>query len=194
MNGIAQFLQASGLRMIAPVLLTAMLLLAVRSDLQAYRIPNPLVAWGALAGLAVSMAPGGIGPAAALAGLFLGLLALLPLYAVRALGAGDVKLMAAVGAFIGPQALPLTLLATFVAGGLLTVAVTLYRGTALRLLRNVRDMLCGAWWRLACSEAPVLEPAPVSAGKMPYALAIAIGAWCQLALSGSPLAAWLQPG
>jgi prepilin peptidase CpaA len=180
--------------MIAPILLTTMLLLAVRSDLDAHRIPNPLVAWGALLALAVSMAPGGIGVAAAMAGFFLGLSALLPLYALRALGAGDVKLMAAVGAFIGPQALPLALLATFIAGGLMTLLITLYRGTARRLMRNVRDMLCSAWWRLACREAPVLEPAPLSAGKMPYALAIAAGAWCQLALAGTSLAARLQLG
>jgi prepilin peptidase CpaA len=180
--------------MIAPILLTTMLLLAVRSDLEAHRIPNPLVVWGVLAALAVSMTPGGIGLSPALAGFFLGLFALLPLYALRALGAGDVKLMAAVGAFIGPQALPLALLATFIAGGLMTLLITLKRGTALRLLRNVRDMLCMAWWRLACREMPVLEPAPVSAGKMPYALAIAAGALCQLVLNGSWLAAWLQPG
>lgn len=180
--------------MIASILLTVMLLLAVRSDLDAHRIPNPLVAWGALAALVASVAPGGIGLASALAGFFLGLLALLPLYALRALGAGDVKLMAAVGAFTGPQALPLTLLATFIAGGLMTVLVTLHRGTALRLMRNVRDMLCNAWWRLACREVPVLEPSSVSAGKMPYALAIAAGAWCQLALNGSPFGGWLQRG
>jgi prepilin peptidase CpaA len=71
--------------------------------------------------------------------------------------------------------------------------VTLYRGTAMRMLRNVRDMLCSAWWRMACNEAPLLEPAPVSAGKMPYALAIALGAWLQLALSDSALASWLRP-
>jgi prepilin peptidase CpaA len=76
--------------MIAFLLLTAMLLLAVRSDLEARRIPNALVAWGALAGLACSMAPGGIGPAPALAGLLLGLLSLLPRYALRARGAGGV--------------------------------------------------------------------------------------------------------
>ena len=180
--------------MIASILLSAMLLLAVRSDLDAQRIPNPLVAWGALAALAASMAPGGIGIAPSLAGLFLGLCALLPLYAMRALGGGDVKLMAAVGAFTGPHALPLTLVATFIAGGLMTLLITLHRGTALRLLRNVRDMLTSVWWRLVSRQAPVLEPAPVSAGRMPYALAIAAGAWCQLALAGSPLAAWLQPG
>ena len=179
--------------MITPILLTTMLLLAICSDFAARRIPNPLVAWGALAALACSMAPGGIGLAQALAGLFIGLLCLLPLYALRALGAGDVKLMAAVGAFVGPQALPLTLLATFVAGGVLTLLVTLYRGTALRLLRNVREMLFSAWWRLACREAPLLEPAPVSAGKMPYALAIAAGAWLQLALADSAFASWLRP-
>lgn len=180
--------------MIAPILLTTMLLFAVRSDLEAQRIPNVLVASGALAALAVSMAPGGIGLAPALAGFCLGLLALLPLYAMRALGAGDVKLMAAVGAFIGPQALPFALLATFIAGGLMTLCIAMYRGTARRLLRNVRDMLFSAWWRLACQQAPILEPAPLSAGKMPYALAIAAGAWCQLALADSMLAGWLRPG
>lgn len=179
--------------MIASILLTMLLLLAVRSDLEGQRIPNPLVAWGALAALAAAMLPGGMGLAPALAGLCLGLVALLPLYALRALGAGDVKLMAAVGAYVGPQALPLTLLATFIAGGLMTMVVCLYRGTAARLLRNVRDMLTSAWWRLACREAPLLEPAPLSAGRMPYALAIAGGAWCQLALSDSALAAWLRP-
>ncbi|RYE75857.1 MAG: prepilin peptidase [Oxalobacteraceae bacterium] len=180
--------------MTAAVLLTAMLLLAVRSDLGAHRIPNPLVAWGTLSALAASMAPDGIGLAPALAGFFLGLLALLPLYVLRALGAGDVKLMAAVGAFIGPQSLPLALLATFIAGGFMTVLVALHHGTARRLMRNVRDMLCSAWWRLACRETPALEPAPISAGKMPYALAIAVGAWCPLALHGSALASWLRPG
>jgi prepilin peptidase CpaA len=179
--------------MIAFLLLTAMLLLAVRSDLDARRIPNPLVAWGALAGLACSMAPGGIGLAPALAGLLLGLLSLLPLYALRALGAGDVKLMAAVGAFVGARALPLTLLATFVAGGVLTLLVTLYHGTATQTLRNVRDMLSSACWRLLCREAPVLEPAPASAGKMPYALAIAAGAWLQAALADSAPGLWLRP-
>ena len=175
--------------MIAPILLTTMLLIAVRSDLAAQRIPNALVAWGALAALVASMAPGGLGLAYALAGFLLGLLALLPLYALRALGAGDVKLMAAVGAFIGPHALPFALLATFVAGGLMTVFISLYRGTSRQLFCNVRDMLCSAWWRLACREAPVLEPATISAGKMPYALAIAAGAWCQMALD-----AWFRSG
>ena len=179
--------------MIASVFMSAMLLLAVRSDLDARRIPNPLVALGSLAALACAMAPGGIGLASALAGFFIGLLCLLPLYALRALGAGDVKLMAAVGAFVGPQALPLTVLATFVTGGVLTLLVTLYRGTAMHLLRNVRDMLCSAWWRMACRQTPLLEPAAVSAGKMPYALAIAAGAWLQLALADSALATWLQP-
>ena len=179
--------------MIAPILLTTMLLLAVRSDLKAHRIPNPLVAWGALAALACSMAPGGIGLAPALAGLFIGLLSLLPLYALRALGAGDVKLMAAVGAFLGPQALPFTLLATFVSGGVLTLLVTLYRGTAMRLLRNVRDMLSNACWRWPAARRRCWSRRLASAGKMPYALAIAAGAWMQLALADSGLASWLRP-
>ncbi len=52
----------------------------------------------------VSSLPGALGLWKALAGLGLGLLIMLPLYMLRALGAGDVKLMAMVGAFLGPNA------------------------------------------------------------------------------------------
>jgi hypothetical protein len=52
-------------------------------------------------------------------------------------------------------------------------------------------MLCSAWWRLACREMPRIDPAPASAGRMPYALAIASGAWLQWMLADSSLAARL---
>ncbi len=178
------------------LLLMLMVVLAAGNDLLTRRIPNLLLLTCSLG--AVGLHLSGPAPTTALLGAFAGaatgLAVFLPLYCLRGMAAGDVKLMAAVGAFTGPQDMPLTLLATFIAGGLMTVLLTLRRGTARRLMRNVRDMLCKAWWQLACREVPVLEPAPVSAGKMPYALAIAAGAWCQLALNGSRLAAWLQPG
>jgi prepilin peptidase CpaA len=171
-------------------LLTLMLLLAVRHDIRSRRIPNLLVGAGMLAGLACAAAPGGMGLPWALAGMGLGLVCLLPLYALGALGAGDVKLMAAVGGLIGPHGMPLALLWTLLAGGLLTLLVTLYHGTAMQMLRNVRDMLTCALWRLACREMPRLEPAGLSAGKMPYAIAIACGAWMQQVLPGAGLISW----
>ncbi|WP_194711474.1 A24 family peptidase [Noviherbaspirillum soli] len=177
--------------MTAFLLLSGLLLIAVGHDFRHRRIPNSLVAAGMLAAMACAGAPDGIGLQLALAGMAFGLLSLLPLYALGGLGAGDVKLMAMVGAFIGPQAMPLTLLATLIAGGVLTLAVTLRRGTTRRMLHNVRDMLCSAWWRLACRQMPRIDPVPASAGRMPYALAIASGAWLQWMLADSSLAARL---
>ena len=81
-----------------------------------------------------------------LAGLALGLLLLLPLYLLGACGAGDVKLMAMTGAFLGPQDALGAILMTFLAGGL----------------------LAALHWHLA----PAGKPKPV---RMPYAPAIALG-------------------
>lgn len=148
---------------------------AVCVDLRSRRIPNALTLAGAAAGIALSLAPGGIGGREALGGMAIGLGALLPMYVLRALGAGDVKLMAAVGSFLGAGAMPAALAATFIAGGLMSLGYAASRARLRPLLANLRDMLCAAFWRLACGEAPCVDAARASVGRMPYALAIAAG-------------------
>jgi len=80
----------------------ALLLLAASAfDIQARRIPNGLCAAGIAAGLAGHFWHGG-GPGLwSLAGIA-ATLPLLLLYAVKAFGAGDIKLLMAVGALMGP--------------------------------------------------------------------------------------------
>lgn len=109
--------------------LMALLVLAAVLDVKTGRIPNWLVFGGIVYALAYNaffpLYPRDIGILFGLAGLAVGLLAFLPLYLLRAMGAGDVKLMALVGAFIGSIATIASVLATLLAGGVLAAVLAL---------------------------------------------------------------------
>jgi prepilin peptidase CpaA len=167
-------------------LLLALLLAAVATDLRSRRIPNTLVLAGiALALLSHAIALSGMGQPLAgtswwapLAGLAAGLAALMPLYLLRALGAGDVKLMAMVGAFVGPPTVLTATLYTLLAGGLLSLAVMLGQGVAARTLANVRFLLVDWAMRLRSGHGGVTlsaTPLETTAARLPYALAISAG-------------------
>jgi prepilin peptidase CpaA len=158
-----------------------MLLLAgaAVSDYRFHRIPNWLVLSGALFGLIYNTA---LPPSPhanilfPLAGLGLGLLLFLPFYLVRAMGAGDVKLLAMVGAFLGPGDTFYAALASMVVGGVLSILFVLVRGTARRLLYNLGSLFQLGLLSVAGGSKPNLRiGADVSAGKLPYGVAIAIG-------------------
>lgn len=158
-----------------------MLLLAAAavSDYRIHRIPNWLVMSGALFGVIYNtvLAPY---PHATilfpLAGLGLGLLLFLPLYLVRAMGAGDVKLLAMVGAFLGPGDTFLAALASMIVGGVLSIVFVLVRGTARRMFHNLGSLFQLGVLSVAGGSKPNLRiGANTSAGKLPYGVAIAIG-------------------
>jgi prepilin peptidase CpaA len=114
---------------VVPAALGAGLGAAAAIDLRTHRVPNVLTAALALAGLAAAAAGlGRVGVSGALAGGVLGLLVMLPSYVFGRMGAGDVKLFAAAGTFIGPDAVLPALLATAIAGGLLAACVARRRG------------------------------------------------------------------
>lgn len=176
--------QIAGLLALLPMAL--LLLAVVREDVRRQRIPNRLVFWGAGLGLLlnavmpeglgfISQLPGGLGFMSAVGGLALGLAALLPMYLLRAMGAGDVKLMAMVGAFLGPDDVIGAILATFLAGGVLSVGYAWKNGVLRRTLQNIRIIVFSGAVKLAGGSVPTLEDAPKTAGKFPYAVAIAVG-------------------
>ena len=70
----------------------------------------------------------------------LGLLILLPFVAIRSLGAGDWKLVGALGAFLGPQRLLLVLLGTFLVNGIMAVALIIWKRRVRQTLRNLVSM------------------------------------------------------
>jgi prepilin peptidase CpaA len=97
---------------------------ATVTDLHSRRIPNALTLTGAVAGLIYSVATGGgPGATASLEGWALGLLLWLPIYALGGMGAGDVKLLACVGAWVGPGAILYVAIYASIAGGLLALIV-----------------------------------------------------------------------
>lgn len=98
------------------------------------------------------------------------------------MGAADVKLMMVVGAFLGPlQTLGVVVL-TFAAGGVLALAMALWQRSLGRMLTNLRFMLTTSMVRAAGGDSPCLEPLQHTAGRMPYAVAIAAGTVLQLVL------------
>jgi prepilin peptidase CpaA len=154
--------------------LVVMLLAAAATDLHSRRIPNWLTYGGAIAGLAISLGSNGPGPAwpSAMAGLLAGLAVLLPLHVLRVLGAGDVKLMAAAGVFLGPVDVLYAALFTFIAGGVAALVFVAWRRSFGPLAANLRSIVFAGFARAPLTGVH-------SVGRMPYAIAICAGtlAW-----------------
>jgi prepilin peptidase CpaA len=167
--------------------LMALLVAAAISDTRTGRIPNWLVFAGAAYGLVYNalfpVFPRDIGILFAVGGLAVGLGVLLPLYVLRVMGAGDVKLMAMVGAFLGASATLNAVLATLIAGGVLAMVLALLNGTVVRMVRNVAMMFKGTLLTFATGVGGLAVHGGPSAGKMPYGVAIATGTIAYLILA-----------
>ena len=168
--------------------LALLLIVAVGTDLRSHRIPNRLVLTGigialgthfvwAVTGHQAFAGPNWWSP---LAGLAAGCALLFPLYLLRAMGAGDVKLMAMVGSFIGFPAILTATLYTLVAGGVLAMLFMLGRGVAAQALANLRYILTSLALRVSTGQGGRIEPLQQTAARLPYALAIAIGTGSEL--------------
>ncbi len=131
------------------ILLGILCTVAAVYDMRFRRIPNWLVLAGLTGGLVWNLLADtshlvtGLGHWAA--GLGLGFILYFPLYLLRARGAGDVKLLAAVGAVTGPANCFWIFLLTAVLGGIVALLVLLIAGRLRKTLFNVswilRDLL-----------------------------------------------------
>lgn len=145
------------------------------TDLRTRRVPNLLTFGAAAAALAYFAVFAGLsGLGMSLAGWFVGGLMFLPLFALRGLGGGDVKLMAALGAWVGPGSVVWLALYAAVAGGVLALVVAAFRGYLTQAFVNVWSIL--AFWRIAGLQPHPVHNVDSAAGiRLPYAVPIAAG-------------------
>ena len=150
--------------------LSAGLLVATVIDLRTRRIPNVLTASMAVLGFGLAAAGANENTmGASLAGLVLGLLLMLPGYALGATGAGDVKLMAAVGAILGPALVLLAFVCTSIAGGVLALGVAIRRRRLGATLAQTGRLV------VAPGAAPREIKQAGAASRFAYGPAIAVG-------------------
>lgn len=159
--------------------LLALLAAAAIWDYRTHRIPNLLTTCGILFALVYNAV---VPPewhadwTWAITGMLLGFFAMLPLYAIGAMGAGDVKLMAMAGAFLGLKGTAYALLFCVIAGGIAALAFALRKRMLVRMLANTRDVLRGMLWSTVAGNKPQLHTATAqSVGKLAYGVSIALG-------------------
>lgn len=177
----------------AEILLLAIVLGAAVYDVRYRRIPNWLNLAGVVLGLALNsfLYEGGPGRAFGWRGLVFGLKGMglafvvyLALYAVRAMGAGDVKLMAAVGSIVGWENWFGIFVITALIGGIMSIILVLSRGRLQKTLFNVgfilSEMKSG---RPAYLKNEELDVRSKKALGLPHGAVIAVGCVFFLALS-----------
>jgi prepilin peptidase CpaA len=146
------------------------------TDVRSARIPNSLTYSAALAALGLRVALLGLyGLKSGALGMLLAGGLFLFLFVLGAMGGGDMKLMAAVGAWVGSEEVMTLILAAALAGGVLAIGRIIFRNMLGETLRNTIRLI---FYRFTSGMQPHPElnvQAPGSQ-RVPFGVAIAVGA------------------
>src|SRR6185312_8609054 len=159
------------------ILVVSTVLIAALYDLRDRRIPN----WVCFAALPLGvfgnvLLLGLAGGLSSLEGIGLAMLIYLPLYLLRGMGAGDVKLMMAIGAAVGPLGWLQIFAITAIIGGVLGIALAFWRGRLFETLWNTRGILADCLHlRLPYKSNPGLHVKNRDALRLPHGVSIALG-------------------
>jgi prepilin peptidase CpaA len=161
----------------------AVALVACVFDLHNRRIPNVLTFGAASAAfVAAAWAGGPSAVGASVAGWIVAGAVWLPFYLLGGMGAGDVKLMAAIGAWLAPVAAIHAALYTAMAGGVLAVTVACVQGCLPQTYANLQLLVLH--WRVSgFTPQAELTLQTTTSPRLPYAIPI---------LVGTVLATWLS--
>ena len=157
--------------------------LAAGWDVMTRRIPNVLTFGAALGGLIAHAYVGGwTGAGMSALGCLVVVAAFFPLFALGGLGAGDIKLLGAIGAWLGPVAAVWVVLFSGIAGGVIAIFVALFSGYLVRVLTNLWSLL--TFWRvMGVRASPELTLSNDAAPRLAYAVPV---------LAGLVLTLWLR--
>ena len=164
-----------GLDQLSVLSLLTMLGVAIYFDIRTERIPNWLVAAGTVVALTLhAVNSGALGLLTSIGGLSIAMAILLPFYIAGGMGAGDVKLMAAVGAFTGVQMALLAVGFALGVGVLEGIAILVLRGTGRQTWERYRQI---GKTILATGRFVYIPPGPGDAAgeSFPFAIAVGVG-------------------
>ncbi len=156
--------------------LAAVLILSAAIDYRCRKIPN-LVTYPTMA-VAIgyhSVTSGGHGVWVSLAGLATGIALLVLPYVLGGMGAGDAKLMGAVGAAIGPKAVCIAFLYSAVLGGIWALLMILVMRQRFAQVIERRWMEFKLWVLTRRYEPVPAPPDEASPPRLPYGVVIAMG-------------------
>jgi prepilin peptidase CpaA len=142
-------------------------------DIRYRRIPNPFVLATLATGLAINFISGGLtGLYASAVGCVLAFILMFMLHLFGAMGAGDVKLFAAIGAVTGVHLVLPTFLVVVLTGGLLAVVSIIRAGMLVTTMHRVLQILVGL---LPGWEMPKFAVPSDRRHTIPYGVAITLG-------------------
>jgi prepilin peptidase CpaA len=167
------------------VLLVLLVIPAAIWDFLERRVPNWLTFSGVLLGLGLNVILfESAGFWMALKGLGLALLIYFPLYLLRGVGGGDVKLMAAIGAIVGPANWLAIFVITALIGGVSALVLLAARGRLRKTFGNIWLILLSvSHGRAPHRDNPQLDVRTEQGLRLPHAVIIACGALVFLALA-----------
>ena len=155
------------------LLLLPLAVIVIYYDVRFRRIPNAVVLVALIAGLAINISFSGLpGAMSSVKGLGLAFLPMFLMHIFGALGAGDVKLFAAIGAVVGVGLVPMTFVVVVMLGAVLAVYSMLRSGTVFSTLHGVLRIFVGL---LPGWEMPRFAMPPDRRHTIPYGVAITVG-------------------
>ena len=159
---------------ILELFLLPLAVLIIYHDVRYRRIPNPFVFATLISGLTMNFALGGLqGGLSSIGGCVLAFTLMFMLHVFGAMGAGDVKLFAAIGSVLGAQLVLPTFVIVVLTGGVLALVSVLRSGVFTTTMHRVLQILVGLLpgWQMPKFSVPADRRLTI-----PYGVAITIGA------------------